>query len=808
MRSTSPGAAWAKRAQELAGHFWRRWVNRADCFGRYYAKHGKYHQATAKDPLTQELLIRHCKARETADVLGIHTTVFEPVDGHPDGGKCLARWPCVDIDHHGPGEPSGATERAAMAWHDVAAGLGLEPLLLDSNGNGGFKLYILFAEPILTARARRLARWLTRDWQDHGLAAQPECFPKQDKIGPPGSGQGSFGNWVRLPGRHYKRDHWTRVWDGSDWATGDAAIDLILQHAGISPLLLPAEMGDYGKTALLDEVAHVAAASEGHRHDETRDSSLKLMSLAKGGELNECEAQAGMHAAARGNGLAAEDRLDEVDELLRSAREMATPRVRAAPRDAAADKTVGPEGRNGREDLDAKLAEFHRTDTGNGERMAARFGARIRYCHPWAKWLHFDGRRWKIDDDASVRRLAKQTVRDILGEAKSIEDATARKKHAAWAFESESNSRLNAMLHAAAAELGIPILPAGMDRDPWALNVLNGTIDLRTGELRPHRREDELTALAPVQFNPEAKCSTWITFLDRIFDRNAELIQFVKRLAGIALTGDVSEQILPICYGSGANGKTTLLTALLEILGEDYAMMAPPGLLMMRRGEAHPTERAALHRKRLVVDMESAEGARLNEAWVKQLTGSDKITARRMREDFWSFDPTHKIIMGTNHRPEIRETKNAIWRRVKLVSFDVVIPEPEQRADLPKRLRREYPGILAWAVRGCLDWQRDGLKPPQAVVDATAEYRAEQDQLAGFLADDCIQNATVRSRCKQLYEGYRMRLQQLGVEPMSLTAFGLAMKERGFEKKESGGMWYLGIALRQHHAAKQTDNEE
>jgi len=222
MRTPSPRTAWAKRAQELAVHFWEHWVNRTDCFGRYYVKHGKYHQATAKDPLTQELLIRHCKARETADVIGIHTTVFMPVEGHPDGGKCLAFWPCVDIDHHGPGEPSAATERAAMAWYDVATGLQLRPLLLDSNGNGGFKLYILFAEPILAARARRLARWLTRDWQDHGLASQPECFPKQDKITAPGSGRGSFGNWVRLPGRHYKRDHWTRVWDGSNWVSGDA----------------------------------------------------------------------------------------------------------------------------------------------------------------------------------------------------------------------------------------------------------------------------------------------------------------------------------------------------------------------------------------------------------------------------------------------------------------------------------------------------------------------------------------------------------------------------------------------------------
>jgi P4 family phage/plasmid primase-like protien len=797
MTTRSPETAWARRAQELAVHFREHWINRTDCFGRYYVgKDGQYKQATAKETPTQELLIRHCKARETADVLGIHTTGFEPVDGHPDGGKSLARWPVVDIDHHGPGEPSGATERAAFAWYERAHQIGLDPLLLDSNGNGGFKLYVLFGEPILAARARRLARWLTRDWQDHGLSAQPECFPKQDKITAPGSGRGSFGNWVRLPGRHYRRDHWTRIWDGSEWLAGDAAIDLILQHTGITPLLLPAEMGDYGKTALLGEVARVAAASEGHRHDETRDSSLKLMALAKGGEINECEAQAGMHAAARGNGLAGENRLDEVDELLHSAREMATPRVRSAPTARPEDDPGHHPPGNGRDDLDAQLAELHRTDTGNGERLAARFGGRIRYCHPWSKWLHYDGRRWKLDDDASARRLAKRTARDILGEARTIDDAETRRKHAKWAIETESGSRLNSMMHEAAAELGIPILPDGLDRDPWLLNCLNGTVDLRTGELRPHRREDELTALAPVEFNPEAKCNTLITCLDRIFDRKTELIQFVKRLFGIFLTGDVSEQILPIFYGSGANGKTTLLTAILEILGEDYAMMAPPGLLVMRRGEPHPTERALLYRKRLVVDMESAEGARLNEAWVKQLTGSDRITARRMREDFWSFGPTHKIIMGTNHKPEIRETKNAIWRRVKLVPFDVVIPESEQVADLPKRLRREYPGILAWAVRGALDWLRDGLRPPQEVVDATAEYRAEQDAVAGFLADECIINEQLSARATPLYERYRQFTQRSGEEPMNQRRFGQAMTERGFQRYVNNGICYRGLGLR------------
>jgi putative DNA primase/helicase len=349
------------------------------------------------------------------------------------------------------------------------------------------------------------------------------------------------------------------------------------------------------------------------------------------------------------------------------------------------------------------------------------------------------------------------------------------------------------MLALAACEPGVPILPGEMDRDGWLLNVRNGTIDLRTGAFRPYRREDLITCLAPVEFDPEARCPLWDSVLEKIFDRNAEMIGFVQRLFGMSLTADVSEQVLPIFWGSGANGKTTILTAIIEMMGDDYALAAPPGLLVMRRGEAHPTERACLFGKRLVVDMESAEDARLNETLVKQLTGSDQITARRMREDFWTFSPTHKIIMGTNHKPEIRETKHAVWRRLRLVPFTVTIPDDEADKTIPRRLRAEYPGILAWCVRGCLDWQRDGLKPPADVVKATEKYRGEQDALADFFAAECVINEQLSARATLLYERFRQRV---GSDAMTQHKFGRVMTERGFERSENHGIWYRGIGLR------------
>ena len=322
------------------------------------------------------------------------------------------------------------------------------------------------------------------------------------------------------------------------------------------------------------------------------------------------------------------------------------------------------------------------------------------------------------------------------------------------------------------------MLPAELDADSWLLNVKNGTIDLRTGELRPHRREDLITSLATVKYDPAAACPLWTSILDRIFDRNAELITdpklkgaeatknaeligFWRRLCGLSLTGVVTEQVLPILWGAGANGKSTILKVLLEMLGPDYSLVAPPGLLIVRNGEHHPTERAALFGKRLVVDLESAEGARLNENLVKQLTGSDKISARLMREDFWEFEPTHKLMMCTNHRPEIRETKNAIWRRLKLIPFEVVIADADQIRDLTQRLQAEHAGILAWCVQGCLEWQHDGLGVPDKVALATQEYRADEDLIAGFLAEECTINDQLNAKATPLYLRYKSSTERI-----------------------------------------------
>jgi P4 family phage/plasmid primase-like protien len=547
----------------------------------------------------------------------------------------------------------------------------------------------------------------------------------------------------------------------------------------------------YVTAALTDECKRIESAPEGTRNRILNNAAFKLGQLVGANAFDRRETERSLLDAARRSGLGDREAL----ATIRSGLDAGV----MQPRDLSGVGT----GRNGPgppPSVNGEPPPFPCTDTGNAERMVAWHGKSIRYCHPWTKWLHFDGRRWAPDDTAAIRRLAKKTARAILVEASKVNDKNRREGLIKWALATESAKLLNAMIGLASAEEGIPVLPKELNTNPWLLNVQNGTIDLRTGKIRAHRREDLITALAPVEYHQAAPCPLWDAGLDRFFAKNPELIAFWDRMCGIALTGDVSAQILPILYGLGDNGKSTMTGAMLGLLGPDYAVIAPPSLLLLRRGEHHPTELVYLFAKRLVVAMETEEGARLNEPLIKQLTGSDPITARGMRQDNWTFDPTHKLWLCTNHKPVIKGTDHAIWRRPKLVPFNVAIPEEEKISNFPNLLKAEYPGILARAVRGCLDWQKNGLGVPAAVKEATSKYRKEQDLLSDFIAEEMTVHKDLRAKAHATYQRYRRFTEHLGEEPISLTKFGLAIAERGFEKLQNNGTWYLGIGLRSEPA--------
>jgi putative DNA primase/helicase len=463
-----------------------------------------------------------------------------------------------------------------------------------------------------------------------------------------------------------------------------------------------------------------------------------------------------------------------------------------APRPTAADATTAPAG-----------ADPHRcnlTDLGNAERLVDAHGQDLHYVYPWQQWLDWDGRHWQQDASGEVTRKAKGVVRGIYDEAKdaaaagNTKQADAIAKHAT---SSHAVARINAMIDLARSEDGIPCDPDAFDRDVWLLNAANGIVDLRTGALRPHDRSALLSKITPAKYDPDARCNIFLTFLDRIMGGNAELIDFLQRALGYSLTGDISERVLFILHGGGRNGKSTLLEAIRDVLGPDYTDRTPTDLLMTRRHEGIPNDLAALRGKRFVSASEVNEGRRLDEAKIKDVTGGDTISARFMRGEFFTFRPQFKLWLGTNHKPVIQGTDKAIWDRIRLIPFDVRIPDNEIDRGLGEKLREEAPGILAWMVDGCQLWQQRGLDAPTQVLAATDAYREEMDVLGRFLDDCCQLHESVVATSKDLYSTYSAWCDANGEKPVTQTALGRHLKERGFEQDRDtkGARTWRGIAL-------------
>ncbi len=410
-----------------------------------------------------------------------------------------------------------------------------------------------------------------------------------------------------------------------------------------------------------------------------------------------------------------------------------------------------------------------RTDTGNAERFALQWKNDLRFCHPLGVWFRWDDRRWKEDDAGTPLRLAMQTARGIQSEALSRQGAD-RAELVKWGIMSESRKHLDAMVALAKSMPDLIVLPSQLDVHPWKLNVLNGTIDLRSGRLQPHSRDDLITLLAPVEYDQDALCPRFDHFLQRVLP-DPSVAEFVLRFLGHALTGNVSEQILPIFHGTGANGKSVLVDTVTAMMG-GYAGQAPPALLVVTNREEHPTELADLRAKRLVVASETEHGASLKMQLVKRLTGDQNIKARKMRENFIEFCRTHKMVLVTNNAPRIKENSEAIWRRIRMVEFGVVIPEAERDPGLLTALQSEWSGILARLVRACVDWQEQGIGSPAPVNASTTAYRENEDVVGRFLAEACSVDLGAPEAERQetawkiLYAAYRNWSEESG-EPMS-----------------------------------------
>ena len=437
--------------------------------------------------------------------------------------------------------------------------------------------------------------------------------------------------------------------------------------------------------------------------------------------------------------------------------------------------------------------QFHRTDRGNAAYFAARYANAIRYDHRRHRWLLWRKHRWCPDVDAEVHRLATASVQDRLMAAATCSSLEDKKETVKWAFQSESRARLDALLALAQSEQPIADPGDSWDLEPMLLCAPNGVIDLRTGALRVGHQADRLTMSTDVPFDADATCPRWEQFMVEIFNADEGLVRFVQRAIGYSLTGDTTEQCLFLLYGSGANGKSTLVNTLKQVLG-DYAWNMPFSTIEMHQRASIPNDLAALVGRRFVIASETNDGTRLNESRLKALTGCDLVSARFLHQEFFEFGPVAKLWLSVNHKPVVRDDSHGFWRRIRLIPFLQQFPGDKM---LGRALMAEGPGILSWAVRGCLEWQRLGsLNPPNIVTEATTAYERESDPLAQFLEDACKVDPTAETGADALFNAYRQWAIKQGLnheEWLSGTALGRKIKTRFETRRTRSGIVYLGV---------------
>lgn len=439
------------------------------------------------------------------------------------------------------------------------------------------------------------------------------------------------------------------------------------------------------------------------------------------------------------------------------------------------------------------------TDSANVDRLVALHGDDIRYIEEWGRFLAWDGTRWK-HDHRSVRVKEKTAdVPDVIRqEAARLSRGKSRDRLYKWANSSENASKRKDIVGLLPAYGRIRSSHEQVDRKPGLLNLRNGTLDFSSLELREHRRGDLLTQRCPVEWCPEAKHETWTRFLEQVLPE-VGIRAFVQRAVGYTLTGSVDEQVLFALIGRGQNGKSTFMHVLQRLLG-NYSAVVPPKVLLQGGADTHPTTLASLFGKRLAVSNDEAvAGSYWDPSRVKQLTGGDRLTARRMREDFWEFDPTHKLWILANDLPQAAPARGgdsfALMRRLIVVDFPVVISEAEKDPELPRKLTRELPGILRWAVDGLREWRGEGLSIPESCRTVGPRDRAYLDPVGDFLQSCTTESPDSSVPARELYEAYKVHAGRRGVAPISQTGFGAGVGKRLARREAKTGRIYLGIAL-------------
>lgn len=446
---------------------------------------------------------------------------------------------------------------------------------------------------------------------------------------------------------------------------------------------------------------------------------------------------------------------------------------------------------------------YDMTDTGNAHRLFDKFGSIIRYSYNRKKWFYWDGKVWRQDDSGEVKKLADVICDDIKREAFMEQDEKTQADLLKWANKTAGSKGKEAMIKECQHLDGIPASPDDFDAYTDYVNCQNGIINLRNGELIPHDSNFMMSKICHSEYDASGKKpELWMSFLDDITNHNRELQEYIQRAVGYSLTGSTEEQCAYFLYGIGNNGKSTFLDTIADLFG-GYAANAQPETIMMKRfgDNGAGSDIARLKGARFVTSEEPTEGVRLNEGLLKQLTGGSKVTCRFLYGDEFEYTPEFKIWIATNHKPIVRGTDFGIWRRIKLIPFEVNIPKEKVDKNLKYKLRKEFPQILRWAVEGCIKWRKYGINEPGCVQEAVKEYKQEMDLLAGFI-EQCIEidyDHDLKVPASDLFKAYSRWAKENNEFEMSSKKFFTEITKKLPEKGRNGkGIFYKNIRIVQY----------
>jgi putative DNA primase/helicase len=423
--------------------------------------------------------------------------------------------------------------------------------------------------------------------------------------------------------------------------------------------------------------------------------------------------------------------------------------------------------------------------------FTGKFSQDWRYVAAWGRWLVWTGQRWQHEDTLKSQHLIRHICRD----------AALKMDNHKSAVKLASSGTVGGVERLARTDRRHAATATEWDADPWLLNTPGGVVNLKNGLARPHDRVDRMTKMSTAKplsvSSVQTSCPTWRSFLNSTTNGDEALQAYLARMVGYCLTGSTQEHAIFFVYGTGGNGKSVFINTVANLLG-DYATHAPMDSFMETRSDRHPTDMAGLRGARLVCSIETEQGRRWAESKIKALTGGDPISARFMRQDFFEFTPQFKLVVAGNHKPSIRNVDEAMKRRLHLIPFTVTIPTDQRDQHLPEKLLAERDGVLAWAIQGCLEWQRMGLKPPQCVLDATDEYFESEDAIGRWLAERCVRHANAKALTIELFNDWKQWAETNGEFIGSQKRFADALLTRRIDKWRNGmgARGFIGIGLK------------